>query len=685
MKTYKKLTAILLSLCTLLNMAACADSQISGAEPESTSAQTELTGETGTAQTTLTDSSETAQTNETAAATVTLPPTLPAALIHPLESGSNSARVTGLAAVSGSIAAVSMADAEQGKVYLIDTAADRITDTFALDQSWENVLGYSEANGLVTLLMDQGSASFVYYDSKTRKGTHVDYSGAASQMQYDAKRDRILSFWPWGASATGRDGKETVLYDVNDTNEELVFYDFKQNLAVKRISDNSSVSSRSAVVISASDQKERFRVPDFESSEYVTTAEGLVRLDQGYENGTKYVCNCAVYDLKTGTRKNAFGIGEGMPEMFADPDSPYLFIALHDTDNYNLKETLMFDLRTGRCEQIRQNTGIKFNREDFCWLPELGCWLNSVTDDMSSKAQSKLLLIDPSQADFSAEKKPLFRCGEGLFSEVGSNLKTQRALADTIEKKYSVKILIGDEVYQAASLTEYRLVSTEDKTYAGYDPYWNGEGLTDALRQLDTELGRYPKGFFDLFTAGNRNGLRIVLVSALMKGTDGGVLGVAWSDAAWGNIAVYVAGMPGSTNSTLHHEMFHAVEQAMNAKGFDFADWDQYNPAGFSYYGYDGFSEEAQKYVPDGWENVDTLYFVRDYGMTSALEDRATIAETCFGTVTASDHKTKLSGYAFLMQFPHLKAKLTKMGRAMKECFGTDFYAEMEKAGSFRS
>jgi hypothetical protein len=675
-----KITAVLLALCTLLSVTACADRSSAEDQIESTAehsadfTDSEDNGSRGdeskaedsgeAAQTTVTQQTEAPQQTVTRT-TVTLPPDEKPVLLKEMQSVKKDWNITSVVPAGGGLAAVE----NEGKCFLIDTASDKVTAEIPLQKSNEQLLGVNPAGTeLITVTGGMDERQIYIYDIAGGRCTSLDYSGQNEQFFYD--RDTDTLFGSNGSSVTkiSRDGKETVLYQPGDPQTvSLISTLYRKGLIVENIPDDEYPDGL-AVVRSLADGREAFRVENF-SSGYHGSAEGLIRFETKFSSSKKqYVSNLAVLDWQTGKERLACGVCEGnYTSLTGDPESRYVLVKTLDQSSYAPDAVTLLDTQTGKTEKLSLEMKNAVNAEA-CYLPELGCWLCAVTACKDEKYSTRLYRIDPTQAKCGTEKKELYDIAAALPRDIGSALKNARVKADAIEKKYGIRVLIGNEVNRLT--VGYIYISTEDPNYSGYDAEYNGKPIEDALDYLDKELARYPAGFFDNYRQQGKKGLRIALPAALVTAEhkSSQAAGCAFSDSLWENIALeWLELRDGCT--ALHHEIFHTVEDLLNAEDYYYflEDWNRLNPADFSY---DSNFTDA-RYLLLGGDNKSNAYFTRDYGATSGKEDRACIAEYCFSELDG------VSGYQELQSYPHLKAKLDFMELRLRECFGKSYFSEI--------
>lgn len=677
--TLKQSAAILLSVSILTGAAGCADSSSSSADH--TEAVTVSSADSQAESTTVTAEQTDAEPGQitTRSTTVTLPASHQAELLHRFTGFSTDGQINSIVPAGGTTAAVSM---RSGRCCLIDLNGDRVLREITLSSDYEQVIGVRKSGEIIAKQMRDGNSSLVFYAPETGEPRQAEYSGSCWQFVYDRESDVIYSFDERHLYRVSDDGSETPVYQFSESDPAstgICGAAPEHGVLYRTIRDTDSFSGISGILLSLDGRKEYCRVPDTVSN-YGLTAAGFVSMEVRSDGTDGNFCNCAVYDTGTGKRLRTFGANDDpMPALIADPDSRYFMINSQNA-------LLLADPETGKTEQLAiSETEAAFCTP--CYLPDLGMWLCAVTNLFDENSPSSLYVIDPSQAAFRSDAQPPYLFGTAAAASLSPNAADERALADEIERKYGIRILIGNEILQYTDCY-YRLVSTDDTS----DPHYNKElydtVLKDELQVLDRELSRYPEGFFDLFRSDNLNGLSIGLAADLLApdGPDkSGPAGITFQGLNRINICFSHAELNDMMKGTLHHEMFHAVEFAMEARGklFDEDEWNQLNPKGFDYIGLNTVpSPDLSKYTLENSEAKDLVYFNKTYGCSNSQEDRATIAECCFATFYQNGNPNdKRDGYQAIQEYPHLKAKLDRIGAALTECFGTDYLRQIAEAG----
>ena len=689
---HTRITAMLLAICTLLSVTACADSASSAGDPAPTESLAEQTTvSAGDSADSTADSADSAAETTTASADTTAPETtapeqtvtqetatLPAgetpALLKKMASFSIDAGISSIVPASGSTAVVSGND---GKCYFVDFAQDKLVSSVKRKSPYEQALGVNAAGTeLITMYADFQAGDdpiFRRYDIASGSCTELVYQGDSFGFSYDRSTDTFYSRDSYTVGRLGWDGTETVLYEVSDRMQDSIAEMYAQQGLFTEARSGGDADGYTEAIRRISDGKELFTVAS-NNSTFLLSKEGLLRMVMAQFNseGEQHT-DCMVYDLKTGEKRRAFGVCTGSyPMQYADADSRYMVVCAMKDAVYTPQAVLLIDTQTGRQEKLPFDLK-KANEVRAGYLPALGCWAAAlITEQGSGKYTTALYRIDPTQAAFAQAALPVSEVNAEKSTVLGSDLKEARAKADAIEKKYGISILIGNEVYKV-DISGFRLISTEVHDGKYLSPDVDGAMITRLLDDLDGHLARYPEKFFDCFRADGFEGLRISLAGALLDWdvSKAGPGGLAFRSGKRFEIVLDYS-EAGAISTSVHHEIFHSAEQLMSEQGvkFDEEEWNALNPAGFVYGNITDLPNDKLPIVGDNHEN--TAYFSRPYGMTTAMEDRATIAEYCFGEWFG------VKGYDLLGKYPHVKAKLDYMEQLLTECFGSSYLSEIK-------
>ncbi len=339
-----------------------------------------------------------------------------------------------------------------------------------------------------------------------------------------------------------------------------------------------------------------------------------------------------------------------------------------DLDNGNLSD-LDLDLNDMHCTMAR-SAG---NSDCGCCLLAMYCFENN-TEITTARSFDSSAFKYAETLQANTEPLPVPKT-----YEVGEDYLAVREEADKIEKEFGIEILVGDEVFNAELKGSYPFVSNET--------ILSPEEAIEDLNALREHLSVYPDDFFEHFKSPNdKFGLRISLVNHFetLEGTTFTAGGLAFRKGRWYDIAVDESCV--EDTSTVHHEMWHTVENLLaEKKEFDSSNWEQLNPEYF-FYVYD-----TELYMSGAIDGSNTLhnimyetpvryndaYFAYQYSMINDKEDRATLIESLFSnwyTWYWYDGTERLSQFS---QYPHLQAKLDYLASCSEKEFGYVYWEEM--------
>ena len=174
-------------------------------------------------------------------------------------------------------------------------------------------------------------------------------------------------------------------------------------------------------------------------------------------------------------------------------------------------------------------------------------------------------------------------------------------LRNIIQEKYGIGIKYGEELinYSVGDLST--IVVTD------------GVVINKALSKLNYDLSLYPNGFFKEF---KKQGLSLSVYLIKRYSMDN-VTGI--TDSTGKNVVISIA-TDYSFSESLHHEIYHYIENYIYLNGGSYATWNQLNPNNFNY----GNANYQFAYTKT---NNPNSYFVNMYAMESEFEDRASTFE----------------------------------------------------------
>lgn len=216
----------------------------------------------------------------------------------------------------------------------------------------------------------------------------------------------------------------------------------------------------------------------------------------------------------------------------------------------------------------------------------------------------------------------------------------EQTLADKLHEEYNVWVVLGEKAYNRSQFfrDSYTIQQAEESVNT-LKVMLSTSYTLEALEVLESELARYPQGFFSQFS----KCLVINLVGPLHdQRSDEDVSGFCGNCGNTVEICLNVYKMDARA---VHHEIWHAIEYWSSAH---FNTWDSLLPEGFEY---TGSGLDSTGFDPE--------WFYREYSVKSEKEDRATVFEAYF-----------LESPEWWEDHPHIKKKFALMRLLMDAGFG---------------
>ncbi|MBQ4094827.1 MAG: hypothetical protein IJC65_00180 [Oscillospiraceae bacterium] len=241
-------------------------------------------------------------------------------------------------------------------------------------------------------------------------------------------------------------------------------------------------------------------------------------------------------------------------------------------------------------------------------------------------------------------------------SEVSDELKPLREKADKLEEKYGIEILFENEAVGYMG-TYYLKDIASSISY--FTPY---EVISSALDDLDTELARYPEGFFDQVSNDGCKGYRFIFTGDIISLDKQDPTGFKY--AIDGSINVVIQTRP-QNPTVLHHELSHSIDHYVEEKlegTLDFSEgWDKLNPPDDIWYTGELTPEEVHAECVTNNIDPSGAYYFSEYGHTNATEDRAEI----FSAVMRPENYVQFE----LDRSPFIVAKLNYYAECIRLAF----------------
>ena len=578
--------------------------------------------------------------------------------------------------------------------YVIDTAADKLVTSFRLKYNYEEFLGVSKQNELITQRAygqfdDFEGTELVYYDLSTGKAQTVNYKTANyAQARYEKSTDTVCGFTREQLYTFGRDGSlRTTATSANFDGGYLYYAD---GVAFEREDGTIHVRQTGKTKdICCIDE-----TPDASVDVAAAGSAMLIMRSAYVEQKGHAVTNAVISDLHSGSVRAECKLAEGVYSLFTAQDSDSVLIASGNPDTWCMESLTLFDAKTCKCAKNSITLRADSYSVRCCWLKDSGLWAAAVSEGSGSLAKVRLFLIDPTQADItrSLEAPYDFLKANVQSKLLGKELEPLHEITARILKNTGVTVLIGNEIFTDGYPNGYILSSCEEE---GYDV----KAYRDKLLAIEKELNRYPKDFFRKYIHNSRSGqpmkgLRVFVPIDITNMQGGGIAagGITWQSTEWYNVAVRINTVQGN-NTTLHHELWHSADHVLQDAGiivYD-AQWNAHNPNGFTYTAnyeeYFKHTEYAKQNLKDaalkGSINADEISFVRDYGIVSGMEDSAILIEAMFDSPWHFGSGDNCLGYQYkntremIAVFPHLQGKLDLLAAAAKKLWGYAYWEQM--------
>ena len=220
--------------------------------------------------------------------------------------------------------------------------------------------------------------------------------------------------------------------------------------------------------------------------------------------------------------------------------------------------------------------------------------------------------------------------------------------ARELSSRYGLEIRIADQC--GTSFPDFETYQSSDSAL-----------ITAALDGLQAALSNYPEGFFRQLSYGHIEKVQIQLVGGLTATNGfGGDLNYAAFTEPDNNVYRMVVDINSRMPDTFYHEFSHIIDSRLAWDAahrqdalFSEDEWRSLQPEGFAY-------SETYDTLPGGIQPEWYSYFIDDYAMTNATEDRARILEYAMG-----------DSAAIFQNAPGLLKKLQYYCDCIRDCFDT--------------
>ena len=354
-------------------------------------------------------------------------------------------------------------------------------------------------------------------------------------------------------------------------------------------------------------------------------------------------------------------------DLATDSASPYALGT--ELTGGRIGALIFADLKAGTRAVQPFPDGEKASAAQFFYSKETARWFCAASFTGNSGTVTRIYAAEPAFAVQTETYLPVETLSpQPEQYQAADYLEGARSLADSIEKQYGIRILIGDEVRNVKS-AETESVQTQETVRT--DEEIAAETVI-ALKKLDARLKVYPAGFFKGFRDEyGEGGLAVLTVRAALDG------GAASKTGKWYTVAL-------SDPDSLHRLLWQAAERRIcDAEPDAFSDdaWNRLLPDGFSYPGnsaalaHDAFANETTQ--------PQEVWFASKDGCRSPAEDRAALIGWFFEGCTAYRQlgtERKLN-WELLPQMPHLQAKAGFMAEQTKKVFGSVYWEKVMQSG----
>lgn len=580
------------------------------------------------------------------------------------------------------------------KLYMVDLSAGGASFMFDLPNG-VSILGVRK-NGEIAA-QDLINDKILILSAKGE--TLREYDCASAFTVYEPEKDLIYVY----------DSKQITRYDpASDSAEVLYSAPWSTSIsafdpiACEAVIETTAANEGSGCRIKLLSLEDGGKVDlSYEGSAFVSFSKNALILDQTEgvfdDNGEYIGFKSSVYVIpRSGEDAYSYKLPDD-PMLSISPSSRFAFGMTYleaDISDSGIDfdvECRLFDVESGLMSDVIEELDGAYNvisaHVDGCDRFVAAVNRDPFDESYPHESGTKLYLISPEYAEIDQKLEPIGIDNGGGNDEtpfvLSESYAAQRERADRIEEKFGIRILLGDEVKNAAPNSSYGRVSFEESL--SDEPLSERVRMTDkALDLIEKGLSLYPEGFFKTFVNPEGEGGLRILVDGNITNDSGSFApgGVAYSHGAWYTIEICI-GMLQYGMNTLHHEMWHAVECRICDEiphAFWFEDWSALNPEGFEYSNdFDNYyyKDDAFKYLLsyDGSVLDENVYFSQIYSTVTAMEDRATLIELVTDEFyTPEVYDGIPTAYEYVCKFPHLKAKLDVLAEYAEEVFGAVYW-----------
>ena len=584
----------------------------------------------------------------------------------------------------GPKAAVQCRQGSVQQYHIIDLKEAKILRTGTLTDGNERLAGLTESGEAVTLSIrsqDMNGVLRYYGEAETPRSYEA---GWISRNGYDQLTDSVFGY-DYEKNAVMRmdgTGTETVFLQLQPDRYLISVHPDRRVLMISEPSGD-MLQPLNAAAYSLDSGIRLGAVPQYDSTSYAFSGRNLLQIKTVFDHQigetsfelrtSRFMDDEILSGIKTEDKDQ-----DQMLDLKTDFASPYAIGAEQSAGG--ISGLIFADLKAGTRAVQPFPDGETATAAQFVWSQENARWFCAASFAESGRTVTRLFAAEPRFVEQTETYSPV----ESLSPvperhKPADYLEGARRLADSIEKKYGIRILIGDEVLDIEPYgAELTSVQAEEGQLTTDDI---SGGTVIALKKLDARLQVYPKDFFGGFRDEYGEGGLAVLLPKSIRLNDGVMAaGVTSQHGKWYTVSLETAG-------ALHHELWHAVEARISSEdgnafsGDGVAAWNALLPQGFAYSAGTGGPTNSS-YARDTGE-PEKAWFADPYGCTNELEDRATLIEWLFDGYSSYQRigtERKLN-WELLPLMPHIQAKIDFMAKRVKKAFGAVYWEQIMQAG----
>ena len=558
------------------------------------------------------------------------------------------------------------------RYYVVDAVNDKLLRTIDNCEPFETLLGI-DAEGTVTAQDDQSgdTQKLIYYKADGSRIVN-ESDDMVDNLKCDAEGQ--LYDLDKGIISINSDDSKQVVFD-NDETEGVEIYDALRNRAVADYCSESFTAGRRMVLVDTSTGREIAELGAASGAFANDAGDYIAVISTSDQDISEQICS--VFEKETGNPAGTYALTDRNTDYCFSNGSCYGIAAESSEDSGSLSFDFL-RLSDGATGSISADIP-DARRAISTGITSADRFLSAVVTGDPGQFRVRLVMTDPGQVDFDGalDKAEPIKFPEEKNYKCGEKYKELRSEADSIEEKYGVRILIGDEVLNIENVSNTIEIVSDESEMASKYAFGSAESAVNTLSDM---LARYPDGFFEKFKRNGKGGLCIALCDSFTNSVDEYGFtpgGVTMTYGAWEIIAISTAEIDSQTGNIIHHEMFHAVEDIVSRKLGEIRknEWDPLNPESYSYTAdFDEYSDgnTTSDFI---YGSDDDPYFYNEYGKLDPYEDRATLIEALFSDAYSSAP----DGYIedITLNRPHLKAKYDYLADWTKQFFGYVYWEEM--------